>query len=140
MPKRRKVLIGLGGISALSGCSELEQLIPPSEEEVKEEAESPGWEELFRNISDWEGEPVRYSDVRVADFNDEGGEFTLIISHPDQEMLGDKYLFCRWDGDPFQDGDNINIWGTVQGLHTYTSLTGERTVPEIELVDIELVD
>jgi hypothetical protein len=141
MVDRRDVLAGVGSVSsiAIAGCSALDGITGPSEEEVKQEAESPSWEEIFRNNSEWEGEPVTYSGVRIIDVIEEEGDFNLIIQHPDNDGFGsDAYLYCRWDGDPFQDQDTVNLWGIVEGTHTYTSLTGEMTVPDIDLVDIQL--
>ncbi|WP_275737380.1 hypothetical protein [Halorhabdus sp. SVX81] len=140
---RRECLGVIGAIGSLSiaGCSEeLDNIVGGHDiEEVKENARSPRWEELYRNNSDWVGEPIHYADIRISDVSNTDGGFEMIIKHPDKDgFSGAEYLYCRWNGDPFQEGDNVDIWGVVEGLHTYNSLTGEQTVPEIDIVDIQL--
>lgn len=136
---RRQYLITVGSITvaSLAGCSENGGSIGGlDEEEVKNEAKSPSWDDLYRNISDWEGEPVHYSNVQISDIQDDNGSFNFLIEQSDS-----NFIFCTWDGDPFKKDDNVNIWGVVKGTHTYTNTVGaEETVPEIELVDIQLVE
>lgn len=51
-----------------------------------------------------------------------------------------NYLYGTWEGDPFKRDDVVELWGTVNGTTTYMSLSGEQTVPEIEIVDMVLLN
>lgn len=140
---RRKYLVTIGalGVSALAGCTEeIGSIGRPDEQQVKEEADSPSWDELYRNNSKWEGEPVHYSGVRISDVREDNGSFDFLIEHPDSSFTDSNFLYCNWDGDPFKESDRVDIWGVVTGTHTYSSLGGEQTVPEIDLVDVQLSD
>jgi len=139
--ERRKFIHGAGVTSAiaLAGCAgQLESLTGPSVEEVKNESKSISHDELYRNNSEHDGEYVHYSKVELFDILDREGTKEYILTFP----RGSRYsgtLYGYWDGDPFKRSDIIEIWGIVDGLKTYNSLGGEKTVPQIELVDIELV-
>ena len=50
-------------------------------------------------------------------------------------------LLGRWDGDPYSPGDTVEFWGVVTGSVGYETTLGiERTVPEVEIVDIAAVE
>jgi len=111
-----------------------------SEDQVREEARSPEWEELFRNNSEWESEPINYTSVKIVDIYSTDSSFNLIIKHPDypEPYEGNGYseelLFCQWNGNPFQQGDTVSFYGTVQV--TQPIYAGELIVPKINLTEI----
>lgn len=129
-------------LSLVAGCTgSLDDTGGHDTEDVKENAETIDYEKLHRNISDHEGEPVYYSEVRITDIAEsEDGYQEYIISLPDTDWGESEVLYGLWEGDPFMEDDTVNIWGVVNGTTTYTSLMGEKTVPEIDLVDLELLE
>ena len=47
----------------------------------------------------------------------------------------------RWEGGGFLVDDIIEVWGVYNGLVTYeTVLGGERTIPDITAVEVELLE
>jgi len=142
----RRDLLAVITSAILAGCSAVEVGSNPqrrSEEQIRNEAQSPRWEELFRDNSDWESEPINYTDVEVVDIYDTDESFNLIIKHPDypESYDGSGYseelLLCQWNGDPFQQGDIVSFYGIVRG--TQPIYAGELIVPKIDLTEIYLV-
>jgi hypothetical protein len=135
--------IGATGVCLLSGCAgiidDVESAGEPSVEEVKENSESVAYDELYRNISDYEGEYVHYEKLSLSSVIEGEGNKEYLLTFPGGGFDDERALYALWDGDPFKDGDQIEVWGIVQGLKSFNSTAGERTVPEVKLVDIELV-
>jgi len=126
----------LGSVTAITaGCISTTGTTDP--ERVKEEATSPGYEEMYRNNSEYEGDPVTFVGIvtDIVETSETGQEFLFDIN-PD-EPRNAKILYCNWGGDPYRKDDQLRIWGTVNGLESYRSLSGEVTVPEIDIVEIE---
>lgn len=147
MINRREFVLGttLAVTSGIAGCSALpdsvsEPFTGPSVEEIKEESETVEYDELYRNISEYEGEYVHYEQLRLSHVVEGEDSKEYLLTFPDGEFNDDRIFYALWDGDPFQEGDEVEVWGIVQGLRTYTSMTGERTVVEIELVDMNLIE
>lgn len=145
--RRRGLLQGLGvaTVGSLAGCAgRLEELTGsvggPSAEEVKNNAETIKYDKLYRNIDEYEGEYVHYENLYLNDIVEGEGTKEYILTFPGGGFDDDRVLYGLWDGNPFKERDRITIWGVVRRLTTYQSLTGERSVPEVKLVDIELVD
>lgn len=141
---RRRLLAGVSaaGLATGAGClRSLEESRGDSSETIKEDAETIEYEKLYRNISDYEGEPVQYADLRLFEIAaSEDGRQEYLLSLPDAEWGEDKTLYGVWNGDPFMEGDTVDIWGRVTGTKTYESLIDENTVPKIDIVEIELVE
>ncbi|QLH78781.1 hypothetical protein HZS55_16440 [Halosimplex rubrum] len=128
------------GVGALSGCGAIgiggEDEDQAEIKRVKTEAESPTWDELMRRIDEWEGRSVHYPNVHVQSMREENnGSYILTVDHPDYGTPGTDSLHCDWFGDRV-DSDYIDIWGTVEGTHTY-SVGDENTVPDVSLVEIQ---
>lgn len=140
---RRQYLASAGAAAAmtLSGC--LQQLPgplgKPSVENVKENAETIPYDELYRNISSYEGQYVHYPYATITDVVS-GTDTKQFIITVDDDVTETDAIWGYWDGDPYERLDDVKLWGVVRGLKEYQSLTGETTVPRIELVDIELID
>jgi hypothetical protein len=148
MPNRRSVLLGSGTatIGLLSGCAGVLDRVSkqgsgePSVEEVKQNSESIPYNELYRNISEYEGEYIHYVESEVQDIAEGTGTKEYILTLPEHRVGNERILYAIWEGDPLKEGDHIEVWGIVQRLRTYESLTGEETVPEIKLVDVALIE
>lgn len=130
------------GVSTFAGCGALETALGGKDEDeekierIKAEAKSPDWKGLMENTDDWEGEPVHYSDVGIRAVSEkQNGSFAMTIKHPEYSPGGPRLLHCSWFGDRIDTENDVDIWGTVKGTHTY-SFDEERTVPKIRLADI----
>lgn len=130
-------------VGTLSGCSgflnDVSSFGGPSVEEVKNNSRQIDYEEMYRNISDYEGEFVYYPEIRLMDVVEGEGTKEYLFALPGGQIGDPKTLYGLWDGDPFQEDDNVEMWGVVNGLKTYTSLTGEKTVIEVDIVDMRLI-
>jgi hypothetical protein len=133
--------VATGELPPVSGLADTiqETVSPPSVEEVKQNSETVPYQELYRNISEYEGEYVHYDGLGLIDIVEGEGTKEYILDFPGGSFGDGRVLYGIWDGSPFQEGDDIEAWGIINGLRTYTSLSGEETVPEVELVDIELL-
>lgn len=141
----RRTLLQAGStlsLATIAGCAgQLESLTGPSEDEVKENATTIEYDELYRNISEYEGDAVVYENLRIigAPSNTDTKKYILMFNS-DDGWNDPRTFWGVWDGDPFRENDVVKIWGVVEGLKTYTSLGGENTVPEIDIIDMERVD
>lgn len=139
---RRKILkIAPILAGSISGCTSARREFGLyNQTQVKEEATEVPYEELYRNISEYEGESIYFPNARLTDIADaDGGSFEYLFSL-NSGSLGDSHIIWgNWDGDPFREDDRVRIWGIVTGVNTYTSLVGEKTVPEIDIIDMEQV-
>ncbi|ADQ66321.1 hypothetical protein C499_08967 [Halogeometricum borinquense DSM 11551] len=145
---RRRFLAELGSVGgaiAIAGCSGPSNgasgTTTPSLDEIKENASAVKHESLYRDNSQYKGEYVVFEDVYIADVvTSDDGLHEYIIGVPQDGLFDDDYLWGTWTGDPYRENDQITLWGKVTGLHEYDTLGGNKTVPELELVDIELLD
>ena len=139
---KRRAFVGMAVAVGVAGCSvhDVESVVGlrPDEETVREEAKRIDVEELNRNISSYRGDPVTYRG-RVADLHEDTErkqEFTLTT--PNHSVRSPEILFVVWRDKPrVHERDDIQIYGIVDGLHTYTSLVGEQTVPKIDAIAID---
>jgi hypothetical protein len=144
MERRRFVtLIATAGATALSGCGSVETIFGGEDENqeeikrVKNEAESPKWETMLRHIDEWTGEAIHYPNVRRESLREKNnGSYVITVDHPEYSTPGTDSLHCEWFGDRDDLTENMDIWGTVEGTHTYP-FGEEETVPDIHLVDIQ---
>ena len=138
MERRQYVtIITTVGLSAFSGCGANNNENQEEVERVRKNAESPKWDELMRQMDEWKGEPVHYPGVRRESLSEmNNGSYVITVDHPEYSTPGTESLHCDWFGD--RDGltENMDIWGTVDGTHTY-SFGEEKTVPDIHLVDVQ---
>jgi hypothetical protein len=143
--KRRQYVttITTVGVAGFSGCSAVETAFGGGTEyqeeieRVKNEAESPKWDEMLRHIDEWQGEPVHYPDVRRESLSEmNNGSYVITVDHPEYSTPGTESLHCEWFGDRDALTETMDIWGTVEGTHTYP-FDDKETVPDIHLVDIQ---
>ena len=141
---RRRVLAGglllVGGTAA--GGYGWSRFAPSPLERFKAETEAVGYADLQADIEQYLGTAVYFSSARVAQRIDtEGGNRLRLQVTQDDSGAWQDDLLGRWDGDPYAPGDLVEFWGVVNGSVRYeTSLGVERTVPDIDLVDIAPVD
>lgn len=109
---------------------------------MKEEAETVPYNDLYRNISDYEGDAVEYESVHIKSFLEETEQSQTFVATLETHSFTDEHvIYCEWSGDTrYRDDDNVNLWGIVEGVHTYGSVTGDRTVPHIDVTDMELAE
>lgn len=109
---------------------------------MKDNAKTIPYDELVRNISKYDGEPVFYPSVRISDFDVNTENRQEFVGVLETSTFGDgKYIWGVWTGSKrYREDDNVDIWAIVDGIKTYMSLTGERTVPRLDIVDMELVE
>ncbi len=127
------------GIFGLSGCAgQLESITGQSESEVKENAKTIDYDELYRNISEYEDEPVYYDRLILTGVLANEDKKDYLISIPGTSGYDAEGVFyVTWDGNPYREDDVVKLWGVVKGLETYSAVGGEYTVPKIEAVDIQ---
>lgn len=137
-----------GGGSNLSPDEAQRTTTVQTTEGIRARAEDVPYDELYRRISDYKGEDVHFRGSVASFFEQSEGYQEMIIvlegSSPQEAIENDEpyrqeAVVGIWRGDLFREGDDVEFWGTVLGLRTYMSMTGEKTLPEIEIVEMDLV-
>ena len=141
---RRRVLAGsvlLAGGTAAGGYGWY-RFAPSPLERFKAETEAIAYDDLQADPEQYLGTAVYYSSARVAQRIATDGDDRLRLQVTrDESGVWQDDLLGRWGGDPYAPGDRVEFWGVVNGAVRYeTSLGIERTVPDIDLVDIAPVD
>lgn len=140
-PTRRRFCAGAAAATTalLAGCEELGLTAPPIEE-VKAEATSPGYEDLLRNVSDYKGEYVHYRDVGISNTLPDSGGDEYLINHGSGSIGQSNLLYGLWDGDPFREGDTVELWGEVTGTREVDLMTGlGQQLPEVKIYELTLM-
>lgn len=112
-------------------------------EDAREEATSPSYEQLFRRIEDYEGEPVRFEWAQVyhVQYNDGNDYIQMYVANNDRQMEGD--VAASWYGDQrILEGDEFNpAIGVVERLYEYETVRNDvRTIPYLTLVEYDMYD
>lgn len=139
---RRRTLLEITGLAGVfSGCLlPLRRLADTrSVEEIKRDAKSVDYDALYRNIGRYRGTAVHYIGRIANTPTTEESYQEMIVIIEEGPMGYQEAIWGYWNGRPYRTGDMIEFWGIVRGLKTYTSISGERTLPEIDIVDIEIV-
>jgi len=145
MAKRRNVLMGVGGIVAIAGCSSNGSSQDDSEnnisvEEVKNQSSEISYDDLMRNHVEYEGEYVHFPSGRISQVQGDEDLFQLSVYVSESQYNWDDLTVVFWSGERFLEDDIIEIWGKFEGLFTYENVLGsENTIPEINAVEIEIV-
>lgn len=145
---RRRHFVGCLSTFLTAGCLDGVGVANPnndngmSVEAAKENATSIPYDDLIRDIKEYEGEPVHYTDARVEhilEHTESKQEF--IVQLPADEFWPDTYCYAIWRGTPqVRKYDSIEFWAIVEGLILYDSAMGERTVPELSVLDVVVMD
>jgi len=141
---RRRYLLATLGVAGVSGCSESLDELPEfggrNETQVREDAEQIPYDDLYRNVEEYEGQPVEFPDVSVGVLETDTESVQEFYGILPSGGIGDKdRLFCVWAGSPrIKRGDDVSIWGVVDGLHTNEFGGMEESHVRIEVVDLHL--
>ena len=106
-------------------------------EAIKAAAETPTYDELFRNIDANRGRNVQFEATIGQTIPGEDSEVFYFFVFLDNDVSNQAYV--SWTGDRFIEEDVIRLWGQVLGPETYETGAGSsNTVPAIAAADIEL--
>lgn len=107
----------------------------PTFEEVTQTAKRVSWEDLYRNNETYldelvylKGEVIQV----ISDGNSDRYELRVAVAEADGGYDFAEVVFVRYEGaERLLEDDVVEIVGNVEGLHTYFSLGGPQTIPEI---------
>ena len=100
------------------------------------EAQTIGYDDLFRNVNDHVGKLVKFRGEIVQVIDGGGARFSLRVNVTRGTYYWTDTIYARFAGERFLEDDLIDFIGTVQGLFTYTTIFGGRvTLPEIIVLD-----
>ena len=120
-----------GIIGSDSGTDQPKASVPTkTPQEIKAQAISIGYDPLYRNIETHVGKIVHFRGeaVQVIIKRDDRYDLRLAMDGDYDQMV---YVIYR--GDRVLEGDTVEIWGEVEGLHSYNSIFGAKiTLPEIK--------
>ena len=100
------------------------------------EAETVGYDDLFRNVDEHVGKVVTFRGEIVQVIDGSGARYSLRINVTRGTYSWTDTIYARYAGDRLLEDDVIDFVGTVQGLYSYTTIFGGRiTLPEIVILD-----
>jgi hypothetical protein len=105
-------------------------------DQVKATATTISYEELFRNYQNYIGDTIYFRGQIIQGYSPYSGMYVYRIATDD---YGDV-LYVNSQS-PFLVYDEVDLWGKVKGMKTYTSVLGNSiTIPEIDAIQIDLVN
>jgi len=112
-------------------------------DEIKEKSIIVSYDELMRHNEDYIGEIVHYK-VEVIQVNEKWGndKYILLCKMPSSDPYDFSMdsFYINYEGERLLEDDLIEIWATVDGLKTYTTVLGaEKTIPELTAKHVELI-
>ena len=100
------------------------------------EADSVGYDDLFRNIDEHVGKVVKFRGEIVQVIDGGGARYSLRINVTRGTYSWTDTIYARYAGERLLEDDVIDFVGTVQGLYAYSTIFGGRiTLPEIVILD-----
>ncbi len=106
-------------------------------DQVKATATTISYEELFRNNRNYIGDTVYFRGQIIQGYSPSPGMYVYRIATDNYRDV----LYVNSQGSPFLVYDEVDLWGKVKGMKTYTSVLGnDITIPEIDAIQIELVN
>ena len=108
--------------------------------EIKQVAIKVIYDDLIRNNEDYVGKIVYYKGEILQVNIISTDKYVLLVSVTNKGLYWDDVVWIKYQGKRFLEKDIIDIWGDVDGLKTYKSTSGAITVPEIDALQIELVE
>jgi len=130
----------------LSSCSPISTPSVPDKysgmsfEELKKEASSPGYDDLFRNNQQYIGELVYYQAEVIQVLEVRKDTYQLRGNITKKEYHWDDTVFLHYFGTRLLDDDIIEFVGVVEGLITYKSILGaEITIPNIKIIEARII-
>lgn len=104
---------------------------------IRENAEQIAYDELYRDVESYAGDPVTYDGTVVQNLEADTHFTFLIALNNDPSQL----VYVSWTGGRFIENDTVRIWGEVLGIEIYQTGAGsERSVPAISIADMELLE
>lgn len=104
---------------------------------IRENAERIEFDELYRNVEQYSGDPVTYDGVIVQTLEADTHFTFLIALNNDPNQL----VYMSWTGGRYIEQDTVRIWGEVLGIEIYQTGAGsERSVPAVSIADMELLE
>lgn len=108
---------------------------------AKENAANPDYDDMFRDIESYFGEPVAFDWglVYQVQYHDDWDYLQMVVANNDSQWEGD--IAGQWTGDRILENDLLRVWGVPEDLLTYTTVKGdERTIPYLTFVELEVID
>lgn len=108
---------------------------------IKSEAKHIEYGELFRNIEQYEGEKIHYPASKIAQVIESSADkYDLRLNVTQNGVVWENDVLGRWEGERYLEKDLVEFWGIVKGPLQYEAVLGnQRTVPEIDIVDMNLL-
>lgn len=130
----------VGSTAVVVGCTKPQSLVNESSRttNIRNASMEVGYEELYRNISDYKGEAVHYTGLRISDVLSNEGTKEYLFVFEEDSWGTDRVLYGVWKSDPFREDDDVKIWGVIKGMETFESWTGDKTVPKVAVKKMEL--
>jgi len=113
-------------------------------DEIKEKSIDVSYDELMRHNDKYIGQIVYYK-VEITQVQERWGKdkYTLLVrvSGDDPYDFNLDRIWINYEGKRLLEDDLIEVWATVDGLKTYTTVLGARkTVPELTAKHVELIE
>lgn len=110
---------------------------------ARENAREPSYDDLFRNIEEYKGDPVRfeYGQIYQVIYDDAYDYIQMNVSNNDDQWEGD--IAGEWHGEGrYLENDYLNpVIGVVEQLYEYETVQGDqRTVPYLTFVEMEVYE
>lgn len=110
--------------------------------EEQTDTDEVAYADLRENTDRYLETTVYYGPAHIAQRidTDSGTRLRLQVTRVDQDVWRND-IMGQWDGEPFSTGEIVEFRGVVIGTVTYETVLGiERTVPEVEIVEIATVE
>lgn len=140
------LFIGAIGSLLLMACTPITADPTPTEfaersfEELVQLANSPGYDNLFRNNEQYIDELVSYRAEIVQVVELGSNDYQLRANVTEGRFLWEDTVFLRYSGTRILEEDIIEFVGQVKGLSTYESIFGQRiTIPDISVVRLRVI-
>jgi ribosomal protein L37E len=110
--------------------------------QLKTQAITPSWDDLSRYNEKYIGKIVYYRGGIIQSQNTNNDyQFRIATLKSKYGGYSDDVIFVNYKGTRLLEGDVVDVWGTVNGLKTYTSVFGkEITIPEIDAIEINYIE
>lgn len=140
------------GVILISGCVQQtetptgtgqEQTTQSSKsiDEIKQEAITIAYDELFRNNEKYIGTTI-YFKGQILQIQEISTNSYILRVATKESSIGSYFedvIFVNYKGKRLLEGDIIELWGKVKGLKSYTAVLGnEVTIPEVNALHVEL--
>ena len=125
----------------IAGCSSKAPSPTLTVAEIKSQAQTITYDDLFRNNENYIGKIVYLRGRTTQVFPGSGNKYDLILDTSGLYSFTEGRIYVSdYQGSRFLEGDTIDVWGEVNGLVTLKSVLGkESSFPKITALHAELV-